>query len=113
MKVEIDLKRIKKAAEKKENENWEFRSFLKGYDIEVRELDSIVHGLFKEVSREIDCTACGNCCREISPVLERGLRQPAVSRRLPAENASSRILLTSRPTQGISAPTRVLPDRER
>ena len=72
MKVEIDLKRIKKAAEKKENENWEFRSFLKGYDIEVRELDSIVHGLFKEVSREIDCTACGNCCREILPVLERG-----------------------------------------
>jgi len=71
MKVETDLKKIKKTAEKKEDENWEFRSFLKGYDIEVEELDSIVHGLFEEVYREIDCTACGNCCREISPVLEQ------------------------------------------
>jgi hypothetical protein len=69
MKVETDLKRIKEAAEKKENENWEFRSFLKGYDIKVQELDSIVHGLFKEVSREIDCTACGNCCR-FDPCME-------------------------------------------
>ena len=33
MKVETDLKKIKGTAEKKENENWEFRSFLKGYDI--------------------------------------------------------------------------------
>jgi len=71
LKVETDLKKIKETAEKKWDENWEFRSFLKGYDIEVRELDSIVHGLFKEVSGESDCTACGNCCREILPVLER------------------------------------------
>jgi len=38
MKVGTDLKKIKGTAEKKENENWDFRSFLKGYDIEVREL---------------------------------------------------------------------------
>jgi len=71
MKVETDLKKIKETAEKKEDENWEFRSFLKGYDIEVEELDSIVHGLLEEVYKEIDCTACGNCCRTISPVLEQ------------------------------------------
>jgi Uncharacterised protein family (UPF0153). len=58
-------------AEIKENENWEFRSFLKGYDIEVEELDFMVHELFEEVQREIDCTVCGNCCRKISPVLEQ------------------------------------------
>lgn len=69
MKVETDLKRIKETAEKKEDENWKFRTFLKGYDIEVEELDSIVHRLFKGVVREVDCTACGNCCKEISPVL--------------------------------------------
>ena len=70
MKVVTDLKMIKDAARKKEDENWEFRSFLKGYDIEVEELDAIVHRLFEAVYKEIDCTACGNCCREISPVLE-------------------------------------------
>ena len=52
MKVETDLKEIRETAEKKEDENWEFRSFLKGYDIEVEELDSIVHGLFEGVYRE-------------------------------------------------------------
>ncbi|GAI43306.1 unnamed protein product [marine sediment metagenome] len=30
MKVETDLNKIKKTAEKKEDENWEFRSFLIG-----------------------------------------------------------------------------------
>jgi len=71
MNVEIDLNKIKEAAEKKEDENWEFRSFLKGYDIEIEALDSVVHELCEEVYREIDCTSCGNCCREISPVLEQ------------------------------------------
>ena len=69
MKIETDLKKIKETAQKKEDENWEFCSFLKGYDIEVEELDSIVHRLFELVSMEIDCTACGNCCRDVSPTL--------------------------------------------
>ena len=71
IKVETDLKKKEQTAIKKEDANWKFRSFLKGYDIEVEELDSIVHRLFEEVDREIDCTACGNCCREISTVLEQ------------------------------------------
>ena len=70
MIAETDLKKIKEVAEKKEDENWQFRSFLKGCDIEVEELDVIVHGVFEEVSGQIDCTACGNCCREISPGLD-------------------------------------------
>jgi Fe-S-cluster containining protein len=70
MIIETDLKKIKKVVKKKEDENWEFRSFLRGYDIEVEELDSIVHRLYEEVNGQIDCTACGNCCREISPVLD-------------------------------------------
>jgi hypothetical protein len=70
MIVETDLKKIKEVVEKKEDENWKFRSFLKGYDIKVEELDSIVHGLFEEVYSQIDCKTCGNCCREISPVLD-------------------------------------------
>lgn len=71
MKIETDLKKIRETAKKKEDQNWKFRSFLIGYDIEVEELDSVVHRLLEEVYKEIDCTACGNCCREISPVLEQ------------------------------------------
>ena len=71
MKIETDLKKIKETAQKKEDENWEFRTFLKGYYIEVEELDSIVHRLFEQVSMEIDCTTCGNCCKEVSPALDQ------------------------------------------
>ena len=41
MKLETDLKKIMEMAEKREDENWDFRSFLKGYDIESEELGSI------------------------------------------------------------------------
>jgi hypothetical protein len=37
MKAETDLKKIKEVVEKKQEENWEFRSFLKGYD-ELRDV---------------------------------------------------------------------------
>ncbi len=67
--METDLIKIKKLSIEREDENWYFRTFLKGYDIE--KLDSIVHKLFKQVSGAIDCTACGNCCKEIRPVLKK------------------------------------------
>jgi hypothetical protein len=63
MVIETDIKKIKKISKKKEDENWEFRSFLKGYDTDVEELDSIVQRLYYQVSAEIDCTACANCCK--------------------------------------------------
>ena len=48
----------------------EFRSFLKGCDIPSEEIDRIVHKLYKEISSEIDCTICGNCCRDVQPLLD-------------------------------------------
>lgn len=67
--METDLIKIENHAKESENENWNFRTFLKGYDI--KNLDSIVHKLFKHVSESIDCTACGNCCKEIQPSLKK------------------------------------------
>lgn len=67
--METNLKEIKRIAKIKENENWEFRSFLKGFDIEIEELDSIVHKLYDHVSKEIDCTKCANCCKQIKVIL--------------------------------------------
>ena len=67
--MEIDLAKIKKLAKKREDENWEFRVFLKGYD--GKNLDSMVHKLVQQYSDAIDCTVCGNCCREIQPILKK------------------------------------------
>jgi Fe-S-cluster containining protein len=67
--METDLIKIENHAKESENENWNFRTFLKGYDI--KNLDTIVHKLFKQVSEAIDCTACGNCCKKIQPILKK------------------------------------------
>jgi hypothetical protein len=45
MKLEINLNKIKKLSEKNDRENWNFRSFLKGYDATIEEIDAIVHEL--------------------------------------------------------------------
>ena len=93
MKVETDLKVIKEEARKKWDENWEFRTFLKGYDIEVEELDAIVHRLYQPVHREIDCTACGNCCREISPILQyKDIERLSRGSKIHADNFKKRFL---------------------
>ena len=54
-----------------EEENWQFRSFLKGYDITVENLDVIVHQLYKDVSSNINCCSCANCCKTILPSLSK------------------------------------------
>jgi uncharacterized protein len=68
--METNLKEIERVSKLKKDENWEFRAFLKGYDIPLEKLDSIVHELFDYVSSEIDCTKCGNCCKKVSPLLK-------------------------------------------
>jgi Fe-S-cluster containining protein len=71
MKLETDLKIIKKLSEKNDEENWNFRSFLKGYDATIEEIDAIVHELNQRISSEIDCTICANCCKKVQPVLDQ------------------------------------------
>jgi hypothetical protein len=70
MKLEINLNKIKKLSEKNDRENWIFRSFLKGYDATIEEMDAIVHELYQKISSEIDCTICANCCKEVQPLLD-------------------------------------------
>ena len=71
MKLETDLNKIKKLSEKNDQENWNFRSFLKGYDATIEGMDSIVHELNQRISSEIDCTICANCCKEVQPLLDQ------------------------------------------
>ena len=67
---ETNLARIKELAQQKDKENWAFRTHLKGCDLYPEEIDAIVHRLYAEVSSEIDCGACGNCCRELGAAME-------------------------------------------
>lgn len=70
MKIETDLEKIKLIGEKKEDENWKFRSYLKGLDIEEQDLDKIVHKINDDVTSQIDCTKCANCCKVFDPTLD-------------------------------------------
>jgi len=55
--IETDLEKIQALAREKEEENWEFRSFLKGFcPLSPEEIDRLVHKLNREVSSLIDCT---------------------------------------------------------
>jgi len=64
-KLEIDIEKIAQLGEQKEEENFNFRVFLKGQDI--KRIDRIVHRLDKEIRSQIDCKKCGNCCKSLRP----------------------------------------------
>ncbi len=70
MDIEKDLKIIARVAREKNDENWEFRAFLKRHDYEIEKLDAIVHRITDEVCAQIDCTECGNCCKHVMPILD-------------------------------------------
>ncbi|MCK5703212.1 MAG: YkgJ family cysteine cluster protein [Cyclobacteriaceae bacterium] len=69
MKIELDLDIIKKNAGIKEDENYRFRSYLKGQS--GKKIDKIVQSLYAEVLDHIDCTECGNCCIELETCFQK------------------------------------------
>lgn len=69
--METDLNRIKQLSEKKEDENWQFRAFLKRSDTPLERIDRMVHRLYERVSSQIDCERCANCCKEIGVALDQ------------------------------------------
>jgi len=77
MRLETDTQRIQQLAQQRKEANWAFRCSLKRSDLSIRSIDLKVHDLYWEVSREIDCTKCANCCKTVHPVLK-----PADAKRL-------------------------------
>jgi len=61
--LELNLEKIALIGEQKEDENMDFRIFLKGQDVEY--VDEIVHRLHDQITAEIDCQQCGNCCNSL------------------------------------------------
>lgn len=69
-KLMIDIEEIERLSAEYEEENVEFRSYLKGFDIELDEFDNIVHSFNDDISAKIDCTKCANCCKNMTVVLD-------------------------------------------
>ena len=70
MKIQTDLKYIKRMGVENGSENRKFRAFLKQFDLSSREMDRHVHRITAEITAQIDCTKCANCCKQIRPVLD-------------------------------------------
>ena len=70
MALEADPQRVARLAAEREDENWQFRAFLKWSDLESAQIDAVVHRHYAAVAAQIDCCRCGNCCTQVLPVLE-------------------------------------------
>lgn len=64
-----DLTRIEEVSRDKKNENWIFNIILKHKTPE--DLNSIVNDLYREISSEIDCKNCANCCKSLRVRLDK------------------------------------------
>lgn len=72
MQLETDLQRIARRTARDAAANAAFRRALKASRLSSRQLDAAVHALARRVAAAIDCTACGNCCRVLRPLLQVG-----------------------------------------
>ena len=61
--IETDLSRIQRLSLEHDDENWEFRSWLKQNAPD--NIDGIVKALSQKYFTIIDCTQCANCCRSL------------------------------------------------
>lgn len=63
MEINANLTTIAALAIEREAENESFKSFLQSQDGDV--VDALVQELDALITPQIDCTACGNCCRQL------------------------------------------------
>ena len=70
--METNITRIKHTMKEKANENMRFYSFIKNkFGFGDRNLKKLVAEITQDVWSKINCTQCGNCCREVTPQLNR------------------------------------------
>ena len=63
MEIVKDPQEAERLARQREDENWDFRAWIKGHGPDNDELNELVQELTDEAWAEIDCTQCANCCR--------------------------------------------------
>jgi Fe-S-cluster containining protein len=63
---------VQRLAEEIQDENWAFRAWIKSsFDRDEEQLMSVVQWLAEDVTAQIDCTTCANCCQVLSPTLDQ------------------------------------------
>ncbi|HEV56264.1 MAG TPA: YkgJ family cysteine cluster protein [Phycisphaerales bacterium] len=68
--MEVDAKNVRLSAEQADDENFEFRRFLKWQDkLSDEQLDELVWETTRHIWADFDCTTCGNCRRELVPTV--------------------------------------------
>jgi Fe-S-cluster containining protein len=101
MRLETDIERIKRLAEQQDDRNWAFRSFLKNCSLSTGKIDSVVHALNDEVSAQIACTQCANCCKVMQPVLKpRDIKRLARHLNLPEDTFRAQYLQEDKEERG-------------
>ena len=86
MNIETDINTVKVLAEEKQDENWRFRTFLKGSNLSQVRLDRTVAQHYAAAAAKIDCCTCANCCKIMSPsLLKRDIRRLAKHLSLPED----------------------------
>lgn len=58
-----DLGKIARFSEINRKTNFDFRAKLKWKANNEKKLDNLVHSLYKDIASQVDCQACGNCCK--------------------------------------------------
>ncbi len=94
LETRIDI--ISSLAEPHWADNWNFRAYLQ-QKVSPTEIDRAAQALAQDVSAKIDCTACGNCCREIFPHFRPG----DVSRLAAGLGQSEQALRSTMRTEGV------------
>ena len=67
-----DPTKVRRLAEELQDENWAFRTWIKSnIDLDDEQLMSVVQWLAEDVTAQIDCTTCANCCQVLAPTLDQ------------------------------------------
>jgi Fe-S-cluster containining protein len=62
-KIETDLAKLRQLSQEHDDENWEFRSWLKQHA--PNDIDGLIKTLSMKYFGLIDCTQCANCCESL------------------------------------------------
>ncbi|HSH05763.1 MAG TPA: YkgJ family cysteine cluster protein [Anaerolineae bacterium] len=78
-----------------DDENWAFRTYLKGLSMSDDKLDAIVHKITAEVTAEINCRECARCCRGLNVYLDEKEFIPlAASQQMDISDFTQQFILT-------------------
>lgn len=69
MKLITDLKTIKQLGKLRQEENNDFRLYVRELPFSIKSIDQAVETAYGEVAQKVDCTRCANCCRKLNPTL--------------------------------------------